>query len=142
MKINTETSYLYSNSQPTQAATQKAPVTSTTTISQTSDIRQLDFSNMRRQELFDWINDQLRTGKMSFDESSSFLGMTLKISVDTGQPVDMATDSSRINFIEKARLGLEAALLRKDAESARSLQTALDIMQREQGQTIGVNAQA
>lgn len=142
MKINTETSYLYSNSQPVQAATQSAPVTSTATISQTSDIRQLDFSNMRRQELFDWMNDQLRTGKMSFDESSSFLGMTLKISVDTGQPVDMATDSSRINFIEKARLGLEAALLRKDAESARSLQTALDIMQREQGQTIGVNAQA
>lgn len=142
MKINTQTTSLYSNSQPTQVATQKAPVTSTATISQTSEIKQVDFTSMTRQELFGWMNEQLRSGKMSFDESTPFLGMTLKISAATGQPVDMATDSSRVNFVEKARLGLEAALLRKDADSARSLQTALDIMQREQGQAIGVHAQA
>lgn len=141
MKIHTGTSHLYSSQRTQTTAT--APATPTATTSQaSSDIRQADFTSMTRQELFDWMNDQLRNGKMSFEESLPFRGMTLKISAKTGQPVDMATDTSRINFIEKAQLGLEAALLRNDAEDAKRLQMALEIMQREQGQAIGVNAQA
>lgn len=48
---------------------------------------------MTRQEMTDWMNEQIRTGKMSLDESAPFMGMTMKISVETGQPVDMATDT-------------------------------------------------
>jgi len=69
---------------------------------------------MTRKEMFDWMNDQIRSGKMSLDESSPFLGMTMKISVATGQPVDMATDTTRINFVEKARLGIEGARSNND----------------------------
>ena len=105
-------------------------------------VKQADFTSMTRQEMFDWMNNQIRSGKMSLDESSPFLGMTMKISVATGQPVDMATDTTRINFVEKARLGIEGALSRNDPDLAKRLQAAIDIMKKEQGQTIRINAQA
>lgn len=57
----------------------------------------------------------------------------IKISVATGQPVDVATDTTRIDFIEKARLGIEGALSRNDQDSARRLRAALEVMQRQQG---------
>lgn len=98
-----------------------------------SAVKKTDFTSMTRQEMFDWMNEQIRSGKMSIDESSAFLGMTLKISAVTGQPVDMATDSTRINFVEKARTGIEGAMSRNEKDTARRLQMALDIMQRKQG---------
>lgn len=99
----------------------------------TKDVAPIDFTSMTRQEMFDWMNGQIRSGKMSFEESTPFLGMTLKISAATGQPVDMATDMTRINFMNKARLGIEGALSRHDSDSAERLQLALEIMQRNQG---------
>jgi len=80
---------------------------------------------MTRQEMTDWMNEQIRTGKMSLDESAPFMGMTMKISVETGQPVDMATDTTRINFIEKARLGIEGARSLDDQKLAERLQRAI-----------------
>lgn len=91
-----------------------------------------DFTSMTRQELFDWMNAELRSGDMTFDESSVFLGMTMKISAATGEPVDMATDNERIDFPEKARQGLEYYLSRFDDAEAARLQEALDTMQRHQ----------
>jgi hypothetical protein len=90
-----------------------------------------DFTSMTRQEMFDWMNGQIRAGKMSLDESSPFLGMTVKISVATGQAVDMATDDTRIDFIERARLGIEAAMSRNDPDSAGRLRAAMEIMRRQ-----------
>ena len=88
----------------------------------------LDFTSMTRQDLFDWMNGELRSGEMSFDESSPFLGMTLKISAATGEPVDMATDTSRIDFTEKARQGIDFYQSHFDDASADALQAALDRM--------------
>lgn len=87
-----------------------------------------DFTSMTRQDLFDWMNEQLRSGEMSFDESSPFLGMTMKISAATGEPVDMATDTAPINFTEKARQGIEFFQSHFDYAAADALQTALDRM--------------
>ncbi len=93
-----------------------------------ADGEEPDFTNMTRQELFDWMNGQIRGGEMSFDESSAFLGMTLKISATTGEPVDMATDTSRIDFTEKARRGIEFFQSHFDYASADALQDALNKM--------------
>lgn len=92
------------------------------------DGRRVDFTGMTRQELFDWMNEQLRTGKMTFEESTPFLAMTVRISESTGQAVDMATDDTRYNFMEKARSGLEGALWRNDKEQAERLERAIAIM--------------
>lgn len=113
---------------------QATPVAS----SATKDARQLDFTSMTRQEVFDWMNGQIRAGKMTLDESTAFLGMTLKISAATGQPVDMATDTTRENFIEKARLGIEWARSHYEPDQAKRLQEAVEIMQRRQGEALGV----
>lgn len=114
-----------------ETATGKAPA-----------VDQADFTRMTRQEMFNWMNAEIRSGRMSLDESSPFVGMTMKISVATGQPVDMATDATRINFIDKARAGIEGALSRKDQGLAERLQMAIDVMKQHQGQTIALNAQA
>jgi hypothetical protein len=97
---------------------------------------------MTRQEMTDWMNEQIRTGKMSLDESAPFMGMTMKISVETGQPVDMATDTTRIDFIEKTRLGIEGARSLNDLKLAERLQMAMDKMHRSHGQAIAGDARS
>lgn len=74
---------------------------------------------------------------MVLDESAPFMGMAMNILVETGQPVDMATDTTRINFIEKVRLGVEGARSIDDQKLAERLQRAMDKMHRSQGQAIG-----
>lgn len=144
MKINTD-SHPTVTTQRAQAAT--ATNTQPTSFSSTlaaataeaPSVKQADFTSMTRQDLFDWMNGQIRSGNMSLDESSAFLGMTMKVSVATGQPVDMATDSTRINFMEKARAGIEGALSRNDPDLANRLQLAITSMQRHLGPTSGAD---
>jgi hypothetical protein len=147
MKINTEANHLYTSQRVqklTAASTNSASFSSALTAAtvETATAKQADFTSMTRQEMFDWMNDQIRSRKMSLNESSAFLGMTMKISVATGQPVDMAADPTRINFIEKARLGMEGALSRNDPDLAKRLQVAIDVMRRKQGQAIGIDVHA
>ncbi|MFQ6333508.1 hypothetical protein [Methylophilus sp. 3sh_L] len=137
MKVNTESNHFYttqSGSTPsaaTIAASFKSALSAAT--AEASSPKQSDFTGMTRKEMFDWMNEQIRSGKMSLDESSPFLGMTMKVSVATGQPVDMATDTTRINFIEKARLGIEGARSNNDPDLAKRLQVAIDVMLKQQG---------
>ncbi len=97
---------------------------------------------MTRQEMFDWMNDQIRSGKMSLIDGTPFLRMKIKISVKSGQPVDMATDNTRVNFMEKARQGVEAALSRNEQDLADRLKRTIEIMHINQGATFGVDARA
>lgn len=142
MKISTETSPLYSgprtqpSSTPGVGPNSFSSALAAATV-QSPSARPADFTSMTRQEMTDWMNEQIRTGKMSLDESAPFMGMTMKISVETGQPVDMATDTTRINFIEKARLGIEGARSLNDQKLAERLQRAMYRMHRSQGQAIG-----
>lgn len=140
-------SYLYQSGQAASAAGSSAlfaaaqdvpPVAS----GSSSGISKTDFTGMTRQQLFDWMNSQIRSGAMSLDESTPFLGMTLKIDAQTMQPVDMASDTTLVNFMDNARQGIAGALWRGDQDSAARLQAALDTMQRYQGQVTGVDITA
>jgi len=106
------------------------------------DATALDFTSMTRKDLMDWVNEKITSGEMTFDESSPFLAMTLKISAVTNEPVDMATDTSRIDFIEKAFAGIERAILDNDLETAESLKYARDLMLMNQGKDLGVDTLA
>ncbi|QUS37545.1 hypothetical protein RPMA_00675 [Tardiphaga alba] len=97
---------------------------------------------MTRQQLFDWMNNQIRSGAMSMDDSTPFLGMTMKIDARTGVPVDMQTDSEPVNFMQRAARGIEAALSRGENDSAARLSAALSMMQRYQGQLTSVDMHA
>ena len=147
MKVNTESNHLYTTQRSqTSAATSASPASFSSALiaatAETSTLQQADFTSMTRKELFDWMNDQIRGGKMSLDESSPFLGMTMKVSVATGQPVEMATDKTRINFVEKARSGIEGARANNDPELAKRLQAAIDVMLRQQGHALGIGTRA
>ncbi|MCD0416903.1 hypothetical protein LOC51_06720 [Rubrivivax sp. JA1024] len=100
---------------------------------QTADDERPDFTSMTRQQLFDWMNQQIRSGRMSLDESTPFLGMTMKISAATGEPVDMASDGERIDFVAKARGGIDGALERHDYDLLARLQAAVERMLKTQG---------
>jgi hypothetical protein len=138
MRVDTAASALFSGPRNLSGARTETQEFEAMLSARTADIREatddsaegeaLDFTSMTRQDLFDWMNEQLRSGEMSFDESSPFLGMTLKISAATGEPVDMATDMSRIDFTEKARQGIDFYQSHFDYASADALQAALDRM--------------
>ena len=97
MKVNTDSNHIYTTQRAqtsTAAGTKLASFSSalSAVTAESSTAKQADFNSMTRKEMSDWMNNQIRSGKMSLDESSPFLGMSLKISVATGQPVDLATD--------------------------------------------------
>ena len=147
MKVNTESNHFYTTQ---RAQTYTATSTNSTSFSsalsaanaESTTTKKADFTNMTRKEMFDWMNDQIRSGKMSLDESSPFLEMTMKISVATGQPVDMVRDTTRINFVEKARLGIEGARSNNDPDLAKRLQAAIEVMRKQQGLALGVDTRA
>jgi hypothetical protein len=81
---------------------------------------QVDFTNMTRQELIDWMGDQLRSGKMTLDESHPFLFLTVR----EGAPED-----TRYNFMQEVRGNIQFALSRNDEKKVRFWEAALRVMQ-------------
>jgi hypothetical protein len=86
----------------------------------------VDFTNMTRQELIDWMGSQLRSGEMTFDESHPFLILTF-----TGN----APEDTRYNFVQKARGCIQFALSRNDEKSLKMWESCLHIMQKAMSET-------
>lgn len=105
-------------------------------------VSRLDFTSMTRQQLFDWMNSRLRSGALSFEESTPFLGMTLRVDAATGRPVDMASDPAPVDFMQRARAGVAGALSFGDLAGAARLQAALATMQRLQGDVSSIDIRA
>lgn len=114
-------------------------VAASQTKKDTAQVKNADFTSMTRQEIRDWTNDQVRSGQMSLDESFPLIAMTMKIPVGGGQEIPAVGDHERIDFLQRARQGIEGALSRNDAQAAKRLEVALNIMLKGQGQAIGVN---
>lgn len=94
-----------------------------------------DFSSMTRQDLRDWTNGQIRSGAMSLDDSRAFMAMSMKIPVGAGLGGELpaASDSTRHDFTQKARAGIEGAASRHDAATLKMLQSAMSIMHSQTG---------
>ena len=104
--------------------------------------KQADFTKMTRQEMLDWVNTEITTGEMSLDEGFPFMAMTMKISVDSGQPIPVSDDSARYDMTQKVRDGIDGALKRNDQETFEMLSSALSIINKCQGKTLGVDTTA
>lgn len=148
MKINGGTNYLYSSQRAQSHGVGSSDAASLSTglsMAASSDavggVKQADFSNMTRQEMHDWMNDKIRGGEMSLDDSGAFMAMTMKMPASGSYSSELATagDSARIDFMQKVRDGIYGALARNDATTLKMLQSAMSIMQQHQGQTIGVD---
>lgn len=131
--------YSSRNSQTSQAS-----VAASSAKVDTVGAKQVDFSNMTRQEMRDWVNGQISSGEMSLDDSRSFMAMTMKIPVAgvTNVELPVADDSESIDFTQRVNDGIEGALSRNDQTTLKMLESAMQIMKRNQGQTIGINAHA
>lgn len=155
MKIDNGAGYLFAHrAQNTNPAARADKATSfgATLAGKTSEtstvetgragVKQADFTNMTRQEMRDWTNQEIKSGNMTLDESAPLMFMTMKVPVGGGHDVPAAGDGERIDFTNRARLGIEGALSRKDSDAAKRLQVTLDIMLKNQGQTVGVDTRA
>lgn len=107
------------------------------TRSGSGGVQKTDFTQMTHQQLFDWINSKIASGEMSFDESSTFVSMTVSMPVDGSS---LAPDGTqKVDFMQSVRSGMERALQTNDTDLFARLQTALQTMQRFQGEVRGVN---
>lgn len=103
-------------------------------------VQTTDFTSMTRKELFDWMNSKIKSGEMSFDQSTTFVSMTLSFPVDgayTG-----LDDTEHVNFMKAVEKGMLGAQQRNDAEMVERLQNTLRIMDRYQGEISGVDIRA
>ncbi|WP_235677229.1 hypothetical protein [Rhodopseudomonas palustris] len=92
---------------------------------------------MTRKDLFDWINSKIASGEMSFDESSTFVSMTVSFRED-GAPTGL-DDKQQVDFMQAVRNGMARAQKTNDPELFDRLQAALRTMERYQGEVRGVN---
>lgn len=111
--------------------------TSAAPQSDSSGVQKTDFTQMTRQQLFDWINSKISSGEMTFDESSTFVSMTLSFRADGTSPG--LDDTQKVDFMQSVRNGMARAQNTNDSDLFTRLQTALNTMQRYQGEVRGVN---
>jgi hypothetical protein len=100
-------------------------------------VQTTDFTDMTRSDLFDWVNSKIKSGEMSLDDSSAFLGMTMKVPVN-GAYAGL-DDQEHVNFVQKAQDGMTWAQQHNDSDMLKQLQAALGAMQKYQGQLSGVD---
>jgi hypothetical protein len=140
MKINTATNHLYaSQNAPLSTAARNnsasfsaalSTATAGTSKSDAQGAKQADFTNMTRQEMLEWSNDQIRSGKMTLDEGLPFMAMSMKIPVSGGTGRELqANDGERFDFTQKVRAGIEGALSRNDDVTRKMLESAMKMMQ-------------
>ena len=97
--------------------------------------KQVDFTRMTQKEMRDWINEQLRDGKMTFEES-----VPLVVLSAFGTPLDAPeSELPYCNYMQMASEGLRFAQLENDAVRQKFWGSALSIMQRYQGQSASVD---
>lgn len=109
----------------------------------TDNIRVTDFTHMTRRELADWMNGKIRSGEMSLEDSTAFLGMTLKIPVGAGPGTSIVLDDQeRVNFVQKAQEGIVRARSDGDKATQESLEAALTVMRQYQGTVARVDIRA
>jgi len=149
MKVDSGANCLYATQRPQTTSGDFSSPLATPTIKGAQDksvedaaiVKQTDFANMTRQDLRDWTNTKIRNGEMSLDDGFPFVAMTMKIpaSGEYGGEISAATETEQFNFSKKVSDGIDGALSRNDTESLKMLQAAMCIMQKYQGQTVGID---
>ncbi|MGE8546736.1 MAG: hypothetical protein ACN6OC_04760 [Alcaligenes sp.] len=146
MKISSNNCYTYINHESRKHSENSQinkgfsdALTATTASKKNTGTTQIDFTKMSNIEMFNWMNNQIKNGEISLDKSFPFLAMTIRIPV-SGNVTELTHE--KINFIEKIRDGIAGARSRNDENTLKMLEKAMAVIQRFQGQAIGVDAHA
>lgn len=96
-----------------------------------------DFTRMSSNQLRDWINEQIKSGKMTVAESSPYIGLTLNGMPlhDMGKSNTTWQDQPR-NYLEDVQLGISGAKWRGDHLEQQLLEGMLARLTREQGVSV------
>lgn len=116
-----------------------ATAASNTSVSSDAGIQQADFTHMTRKGLADWMNAQIKSGRMSLDDSSGLLGMTMAVPVNAPSGRLTLDDRAQIDFFALAQDGMAWARQHGDSAQLQTLQKAMDIMTQHQGESISVD---
>lgn len=84
-----------------------------------------DFTAMTSLQMREWVNEEIRAGRMSLDESRPFMAMTMKVPVGGTGAASQQSGGERVDFMQRAREGMEAARLRGDEYTRSLLEAAL-----------------
>ena len=95
-----------------------------------------DFSKMTRGDLFGWMNERIKAGELSLDDSSGLLGLSGGGAIgaigsglpDAGPP----DDPQRVDFFQLAQDRIAAARHRRENDVEAAYLVALGVMQRYQ----------
>ena len=100
-----------------------------------------DFSNISPKALRETVNDLIRNGKMSLDESSPLVPLMFR---DTPVANARAPEGGQqpMDVLALLREGLQDAQSRHETQTAYYTQLSIDALSRLQGQTSGVDVKA
>lgn len=102
-----------------------------TTESAPKSAGKIDFTNITPKELRETVNDLIKNGKMTLDESGSLLLLMMR----DISPVNQGTEESKnqpMNVMAILRDGISDALSRNDQRTAYYAQLSIDALQRSQ----------
>ncbi len=95
----------------------------------------LDFTQMSRTQLNEWLSKAKTAGKLSSEQETAFKVLTY--SSKTGSSASSDTqDSEQVNFTEKAKQGLESAVKRRDRSAMTFWANTLTVMKNFQGEKL------
>ena len=123
---------------PVPAVARRSPDRRYKEESTTCRFKSADFSYMSRQELHELINCQTRSGQLSLEGSATLTWLNSHVRDDHDQSME-SDEHEIVNFLDRAQLGLQAAVSGNKPAVARQFEIALDLMHSIQGQTIGVD---
>ncbi|BAI73971.1 hypothetical protein AZL_a04400 (plasmid) [Azospirillum sp. B510] len=99
-----------------------------------------DFTHMTHKGLFDWMNAKIRSGEMSFDESTAYVSMS--VSNIAGSDELTIDDKTQVDFMKRTEDGMDWARKLGNADLYKRLSTALKAMQSYQGKPDGLSLKA
>jgi hypothetical protein len=152
MQIESGLAGLKNNSQPalltayTQlgAKTEKALLAKTTLPESGIVLKQADFTRMSRRELTDWVQLQVRSGRLSDEQANEFQQL-MRGSPESQVQDGFFSDSSadyRVNFIALATEHVKQAAKAQQSDLLMAHQRVLETLQSAQGDVIGIRAVA
>lgn len=118
--------------QPTSSATSVATHVTNNAQESTDEaqaIEKVDFTNMTSKELADWINQEIDAGRMTVDESTPFVGMTLLGRLVDGEYDFSLDDTKQRNFVDLVNNNIDRAKSEKYYDELAFWTSALEIMQ-------------
>lgn len=104
-------------------------------------VEKVDFTDMTRQEMWDWMNDRIASGEMSLDGTENLASMYVLTNIGEDQlGLNSRVQTERINFFDAIQNSIDFYSARGHQEGVQSWQHTLNILQQAQGQVTRVDA--